>query len=158
MTTTKENRLMRINYVSKNNLTFGYLLFVGIPLLALICTLRAGAGLSAPPAVSGDWNVEPTANRCAGPLAGTGQPALSIYQTGADLLMAFNDPAKTTLSGKLESGRITAVSTGTTCGRPFRLEAALTGRPGHRSLQGQFLFEGCNACAAVSFRAAKSGK
>jgi len=142
----------------KNNLTFGYVLFVGIPLLILIGTLRAGANLSAPPAVSGDWTIEPTTNKCAGPLADAGQPAINIYQTGADLLIAFNDPPKTTLAGKLESGRIAAVSAATGCGPALRLEAALTGKPGHRSLQGRLSFAGCNACAPVSFRAVKSEK
>src|ERR1039458_6214038 len=68
----------------KDNLTFGYVLFVGIPLLILIGTLRAGAGLSAPPAVSGDWTVEPMPNKCAGSLADANPTSLSIYQTGAD--------------------------------------------------------------------------
>lgn len=82
----------------KNNFTFGYVLFVGVPLLILIGTLRAGADLSAPPAVSGDWTVEPAPNKCAESLANASQPALSIYQTGSNLLIAFNDPRKTTLA------------------------------------------------------------
>ena len=143
--------------MSKNNLTFGYVLFVGIPLLILIGTLRAGADLSAPPAVSGDWTVEPAPNKCAGPLANASQPALSIYQTGSNLLIAFNDPRKTTLAGKLEDGSVTAVSA-TTGGRALRLEAAVSGEPGHRSLQGRLSFDGSSACAPVPFRAVKSGK
>jgi len=141
----------------KNNLTFGYVLFVGIPLLILIGTLRAGADLSALPAVSGDWTVEPAPNKCAGPLANASQPALSIYQTGSNLLIAFNDPRKTTLAGKLEDGSVTAVSA-TTGGRALRLEAAVSGEPGHRSLQGRLSFDGSSACAPVPFRAVKSGK
>ena len=143
--------------MSKNNLTFGYVLFVGIPLLILIGTLRAGADLSAPSAVSGDWTVEPAPNKCAEPLANASQPALSIYQTGSNLLIAFNDPRKTTLAGKLEDGSVTAVSA-TTGGHALRLEAAVSGEPGHRSLQGRLSFDGSNACAPVPFRAVKSGK
>ena len=142
----------------KNNLTSGYVLFVGIPLLILIGTLRAGAGLSAPPAVSGDWTIEPNANKCAGPLADAAPPALSIYQTGADLIVTFNDPRKTTLAGKLESGQISAVSSATGDCAPFHLEAAIVGKPGRRSLHGRLLFDACAACAPVPFRAVKSGK
>jgi hypothetical protein len=141
----------------KNNLTFGYVLFVGVPLLILIGTLRAGAGLSAPPAVAGDWTIESTANKCGRPLADASQPALSIYQTGSNLLIAFNDPWKTTLAGKLEDGGVTAVAV-TEGGRALRLEAALSGKPCHRSLQGRLSFDGSNACAPVPFRAVKSGK
>jgi hypothetical protein len=141
----------------KNNFTFGYVLFVGVPLLILIGTLRAGADLSAPPAVSGDWTVEPAPNKCAESLANASQPALSIYQTGSNLLIAFNDPRKTTLAGKLEDGSVTAVSA-TTGGHALRLEAAVSGKPGHRSLQGRLSFDGSNACASVPFRAVKSGK
>ena len=143
--------------MSKNNLTFGYVLFVGIPLLILIGTLRAGADLSAPSAVSGDWTVEPAPNKCAESLANASQPALSIYQTGSNLLIVFNDPRKTTLAGKLEDGSVTAVSA-TIGGHALRLEAAVSGKPGHRSLQGRLSFDGSNACAPVPFRAVKSGK
>jgi hypothetical protein len=136
----------------KNNLTSGYVLFVGIPLLILIGVLRAGSGLSAPPAVSGEWTVEPTTNKCAGPAA------VTISQTGADLIVTFNDPPKTTLAGRLESGQISAVSSTAGACRPLHLEAAIVGKPGRRSLEGRLSFDGCNTCAPVPFRAVKSGK
>ena len=142
----------------KDNPTFGYVLFVGIPLLILIGTLRAGAGLSAPPAVSGDWTVEPMPNKCAGSLADANPTSLSIYQTGADLRISFNDTQKTTLAGHLESGHIVTTSSTSGCGTVLRLEAALTAKPGQRSMQGRLLFDGCDACAPVPFRANKSGK
>jgi hypothetical protein len=142
----------------KNNLTFGYVLLVGIPLTILIGTLRAGAYLSAPPAVSGAWTVEPAPNKRAGPLADANPPTLNIYQTGADLLIAFNDPPQTTLAGHLANGRIAAASSTLGRGTALRLEAALTAKPGHRSMQGRLLFDGCAACAPVPFRATKSGK
>jgi hypothetical protein len=142
----------------KDNLIFGYVLFVGVPLLILIGVLRAGAGLSAPAAVSGDWTVEAGTDKCAASLAGAGQPMLKIYQTGTDLLITFNDPRNTTFAGKIAGGRIAAVSSRTGCGAASRLEAALTGKPGHRSLEGRILFDGCNACAPVPFHAAQPGK
>ena len=144
--------------MSRNNLTFGYVLFVGIPLLILIGTLRAGAKFSAPPAISGDWAIEPMPNKCAGPLADVSPPTMNIYQTGADLLVAFNDPPKTTLAGHLENGHIAATSSTSGRGAALRLEAALNPEPGHRSMQGRLFFDGCNTCAPVPFRAIKSGK
>src|ERR1700735_2717822 len=139
----------------KNNLTFGYVLFVGVPLLILIGTLRAGAGLSAPPAVAGDWTIESTANKCGRPLADASQPALSIYQTGSNLLIAFNDPWKTTLAGKLEDGGVTAVAV-TEGGRALRLEAALSG---NRAIV--LCRAGCRSTGrmhALRFRSAQSNR
>jgi hypothetical protein len=142
----------------KKKLTFGYILFVGIPLLILLGTLRAGAGLTALPAVSGDWSMDPVSIQCSGPIADGGRPALSIYQNGTDLRIAFNDARKTTLAGKLESGRVIAVSNTTACGSALHLDAILGGKPGHRLLQGRLSLDGCDGCAAVPFFATKLGK
>jgi hypothetical protein len=142
----------------KDKLTFGYILFVGIPLLILIGTLRAGAHLSAPPAVSGEWTIDPQPSKCAAPRADAGPPGMTIYQTGVDLLIALNDPPKTTLAGHVANGRVDALSTATGCGPVVRLDADLIGKPGRRSLQGRLWFDGCNACAPVAFHAVKSGK
>ena len=143
--------------MSKNNLTLGYVLLVGVPLLVLLTTLHAGADLTAPPALSGEWMIESTAGNCAGPLAGAGQAPMSIYQTGPELLITFNDPGKTTLAGTVENGRIAAVSNTARCGAAFRLEAAMAGKPGQRFLLGQLLPDGCSKCAPVPFRANKVG-
>ena len=91
--------------MSRNNLTFGYVLFVGIPLLILIGVLRAGADLSAPPAVAGEWAVEPMPDKCAGTLANAGPHSLSIYQTGADLLVAFEDHPRRQTGRRTHRGR-----------------------------------------------------
>ena len=142
----------------KNNLTFGYVIFVGVPLLILIGVLRAGSNLSAPPALSGEWTIELRADKCAGALTAASQPTLRIYQTGADLLIAFNAPRNTTLAGQIADGRISAVSSQPGCGTALRLEAEVSGKPGRRSLAGRLLFDGCPACAPVPFRAAQPGK
>jgi len=141
--------------MSKNNLTLGYVLLVGVPLLVLLSTLHAGADLTAPPALSGEWMIESTAGNCTGPLAGAGRTPMSIYQTGPDLLVTFNDPRKTTLAGTVENGHVAAVSNTTNCGAAFRLEAAAAGKPPQRSLLGRLLPDGCGKCAPVSFRANK---
>jgi hypothetical protein len=150
----------------KNNLTFGYVLFVGIPLLVLIFTLRAGGHLAASPALAGEWLVEqapetPPPDKCAGPLANGARPTVNIYQAGADVQIAFNDPRKTTLAGRLENGRVAATgkrgAAPVNCGdqAAIRLEAAIAGKPGQRSLLGRISFDGCAACPPVQFMAAR---
>jgi len=150
----------------RNNLTFGYVLFVGIPLPILIGTLRAGGHLTAQPALSGEWIVEharqgPQPDDCAGLLANVVRPTISIYQTGTDLLIAFNDPQRSTLTGKLENGRILAigsrVAAPANCGShsAIRLEAGITGALDQRSLLGQISFDGCGSCAPVPFIATR---
>src|ERR1017187_5300234 len=119
----------------KDNLTFGYVLFVGIPLLILIGTLRAGAGLSAPSAVSGDWIVETMPNKCAGSLADANPTSLSIYQTGVDLRISCNNKQKTPLAGHLESVHIGPTKSTPGCVPVLRHEAALPAKPGQRCMQ-----------------------
>jgi hypothetical protein len=156
----------RASHMFKNNLTFGYVLFVGIPLPILIGSLRAGGHLTALPALSGEWIVEPAQHgaqpdNCAGPLAKADFPALSIYQTGTDLPISFNDPMKVTLRGKLEHGRIlgigTRVAAPANCGNraAIRLEAGIAGTFDQRSLLGRISFDGCASCAPVAFVATR---
>jgi hypothetical protein len=143
----------------KNRLTLGYLVLVGVPLLFLVGTLRAGRTLTAPPALSGDWTIQPTDTP---PGSQTVPPSLSIYQTGADLLITFRDAEKTQFTARLESGRIAgAVSlTPRTWGgqgvTAVKLDASLGGMPGRRFLEGQIAFEGCPSCTPIKFRATKS--
>ena len=112
----------------KNRLTLGYLVLVGVPLLFLAVTLRAGRGLSAPPAISGTWTIE-------------SQQALprtmTIDQTGPDLLIAFHDPDRPQFAASLENGRISGPG----------FQAGVTGQPGKRWLEGR---------APAAFRAVKS--
>jgi hypothetical protein len=149
----------------KNNLTLGYVLFVGIPLLILIGTLRAGGHVTALPTLSGEWIVQaretPPPDRCGGPLANAAQPAISVYQTGPDLLITFNDSRQTTLAARLENGRIAGTANRAAapanCGSnaAIRFEAGLTGTAGRRSLLGQLSFDGCASCAPVQFVATR---
>lgn len=143
----------------KNNLTLAYILLVGVPLLILAGTLRAGRNLTAEPAVFGEWMVERTPNstpigKCTALFAETGQTTLVVDQTGTTVSISFGDPRKTTFSGTLKNGRIAAQGE---CGgtESIRLEADVTGKPGQRSLQGRLWVEGCDSCAPVAFRASR---
>jgi hypothetical protein len=128
--------------------------------------LPTGGHLIARPALSGEWTIEralpqPQPDDCTGPLANVARPSMNIYQTGADLSIAFNDPAMATLTGKVENGRILCIgrriAAPKTCGNPaaIRLEASFAAAPDQRSLLGQISVDGCNSCAPVPFIATR---
>lgn len=129
----------------KNHLTLGYILLVGVPLLILAGTLRAGARLAAPPAIAGEWIVERTGGNCADALGST----LSVYQTGSDLLLSFG---KAPLAGTLEGAHLSAA------GRALRIEATVSGKPDRRQWQGQISGDGAGSCQPVQFLARRSGR
>jgi hypothetical protein len=143
----------------KNRLTLGYLVLVGVPLVLLVGTLRAGRVLTAPSAISGNWSIEPVDPQRPGQRI---PPAMSIYQTGTDLLIAFHDSQKIRLAAKLENGRIAGavkhaqIATGEQEATITRMDAAVAGRFGYRSIEGQFTFGRCQSCAPLRFRATKS--
>ncbi len=128
----------------KNRLTLGYIVLVSLPLLLLLGTLHAGRALTAPPAVSGEWIIQPGDARSGDPLP----PALSISQTGPELVITFHDPSKTRFQARVESAHIagSAVS-------GLRLDAVLVA---HRTIEARLFETGCPSCTPVSFRAIKS--
>ncbi len=134
--------MIPLKSILRNRLTLGYLVLVGVPLLFLAATLRAGKSLTAPPAISGEWNV-----RAAG--AGEGNaalpPGLSIEQTGADLSITLHDRGKTQLTATLDNGRMASAG--------GRLQAGVSGVAGGRAIDGEMLPEACPACAPIRFHA-----
>ena len=147
----------------KNRLTLGYVLLVGVPLLFLVATLRAGGSLAAPPSVGGEWLIETASseNTCLAPLVSSRQPALTVYQSGTELSIVANDARRVTFTGELKDRNITGTALykddAARCGREMliHLNATLVGRPGKGALQGQFLVNDCDSCPPVSFRATK---
>jgi hypothetical protein len=119
------------------------MLLVGVPVLGLLGILEAGRGLSAPPAIGGEWGVEfGPAPHCAGGPAGRLQPALSITQSGAQALITFHDGRATTLEATINGAAVTAKS----------LTATITGKADKRTLEGLMSFDGC---APIAFRAVR---
>jgi hypothetical protein len=120
-----------------------YLLMVGVPILGLLGILEAGRRITAPPAIGGDWRVafDPAAN-CASGIAGLGQPALSISQSGTEALVTLNDGRGTVFPASLNGATLRA---------PF-LTATIAGKPGQRVLEGRMNIGGC---AGVPFRAVR---
>jgi hypothetical protein len=150
----------------KSNLVRAYILLVGLPLLFLILTLRAGKGLSSPPSLGGDWAVELTggteAGLCLGSFTSMSRPVLTFYQMGPELSLLANDASKTTFHGEVHGREISAVAaaktgSGTCPGSLWHIQGALADNGASRSLQGRFWWEGCTSCGPVQFRATKAG-
>ena len=114
---------------------------MGVPVLCLFGILEIGKGITAPPAIGGEWSVQfdPAAN-CAGAFARLRQPALSISQSGPGALIMLNDGRSTPFPATITGGTLTAAS----------LTATIAGKRGERVLEGKFDFDGC---APVAFRA-----
>src|SRR5712692_4031826 len=100
--------------VFHKNLVLAYILLVGLPLLGLFSVLEAGRGLVALPAVSGEWTLDLDARpsapaNCLAPLTGAQRPVLNISQSGANVVVSFNEAPKMTLTGSLEGNRLTGL-------------------------------------------------
>ena len=160
--------------MNKRKLVADYVLFVGVPLLALVGILRAGNHLHAPVALHGDWSVQadfgPWQGVPCGALLINSQPLqLRIDQSGSDLTLTLNDPAKTALPGTIDGFSLsTTLSTGrggtAPAPRPdagclgsqsLRIQAAVNQHEKQRSLAGTFRLDGCASCPPIAFSATR---
>ncbi len=160
--------------MNKRKLVRDYLLFVGVPLLALVGILRAGRHLTAPVAVHGNWSVQadfgPWRGVPCGALLINSQPLLlRIDQSGSNLTLTLNDSARTALPATIDGFSLsTTFSTGrggTAPGpRPeagclgaqsLRIQATVIQHEKQRSLAGTFRLDGCASCPPVAFSATR---
>ena len=160
--------------MKKRKLVTDYILFVGIPLLALVGILRAGKHLTAPVALHGNWSVladfSPWQGVPCGALLINSQPLLlRIDQSGSNLTLTLNDPAKTALPATIEGFSLsTTFSTGrggtAPAPRPddgclgsqsLRIQAAVNQHEKQRSLAGTFRLDGCASCPPIAFSATR---
>jgi len=160
--------------MKKSKLVRDYILFVGVPLLALVGILRAGSHLTAPVAVHGDWNVQadfgPWQGVPCGALLNNSQPLqLRIDQSGSNLTLTLNDPQETALPGTIDGFSLsTTFSTGqggtARAPRPnagclgsqsLRIQAAVNQHEKQRSLAGTFRLDGCASCPPMAFSATR---
>lgn len=126
-----------------------YLLLVGVPVMGLLGILEAGRAIRAPLSVAGEWTLEfDPAARCANGPAGLLQSALNISQSGTQALITLNggnggnDGHAAAQEATVNGAALTAES----------LTAAISGKPGSRTLEGTMRFSGC---APVAFRAVR---
>ena len=160
--------------MGKRKLVTDYIIFVGIPLLALVGILRAGKHLTAPVALHGNWSVQadfgPWQGVPCGALLINSQPLLvRIDQSGSNLTLTLNDPAKTALPATIEGFSLsTTFSTGrggtAPAPRPddgclgsqsLRIQAAVNQHEKQRSLAGTFRLDGCASCPPIAFSATR---
>ena len=158
--------------MNKRKLVRDYILFVGVPLLALVGILRAGKHLTAPVALHGDWSVQadfgPWQGVACGVLLINSQPLrLRIDQSGSNLTLTLNDPAKTALPATIDGLSLsTTFSTGRRVTAPapvagclgsqsLRIQAAVNQHEKQRSLAGTFRLDGCASCPPITFSATR---
>jgi len=160
--------------MNKRKLVRDYILFVGIPLLALVGILRAGKHLSAPVAVHGNWSVQadfgPWQGVPCGALLINSQPLLlRIDQSGSALTLTLNDPARTALPGTMDGFSLSttfSAGRGGTAPAPrpdagclgsqsLRIQATVIQHEKQRSLAGTFNLDGCASCPPIAFSATR---
>jgi hypothetical protein len=108
----------------KRKILSAYIFLVGLPLLALMGILRAGAQLTPPKAIRGTWLVDadfssPSAH-CAALWTDPRHAFLTITQSGRDVTVTFNGPGKIVLFGTLRGSALlaTPLSLGPDVGPP----------------------------------------
>ena len=160
--------------MKKRKLVTDYILFVGIPLLALVGILRAGKHLTAPVALHGNWSVLADFSPwqgvpCGALLINTRPLLLRIDQSGSDLTLTLNDPARTTLPGIIDGFSLSttfSAGRGGTAPAPrpdagclgsqsLRIQATVIEHEKQRSLAGTFNLDGCASCPAIAFSATR---
>ncbi|MGO8735548.1 MAG: hypothetical protein ACLQVM_22445 [Terriglobia bacterium] len=160
--------------MGKRKLVTDYIIFVGVPLLALVGILRAGKHLTAPVAVHGTWSVQadfhPWQGVPCGALLINSQPLLlGIDQSGSNLTLTLNDPAKTALPATIDGFSLSTTfsagrggtapaprpDAGCLGSQPLRIQATVNQHEKQRSLAGTFNLDGCASCPPVAFSAAR---
>ena len=145
----------------RNRLLLGYLSLVGLPLLALVGTLRKGEGLKAPPFLAGEWRMQPVSSSqgspCEWPFTDPGA-TLTIVQSGTDVTVTVE--GRQSFSTRMEDGRISGTALGSergTCkaGADLQLRAVPAESAGRRILTGQLSVVGCAACKPIEFSGSK---
>ena len=160
--------------MNKRKLVRDYILFVGVPLLALVGILRAGRHLTAPVAVHGNWSVQadfgPWRGVPCGALLINSQPLLlRIDQSGSNLTLTLDDPQETALPGTIDGFSLSTTSStgrGGTAPAPrpdagclgpqsLRIQASVIQHEKQRSLAGTFNLDGCASCPPIAFSASR---
>lgn len=138
-----------------------YAFLVGVPLLGLMAILKVGCEATAPIALGGAWDVQVDlraleGSQCA-PLPTSGQPVLSISQSGKHLAIALD---RMQGNGSVENAQVNAtlssgdVSCGMREGR-VQLLGDVGRSAGDEQITGIIETSGCVDCAKLSFLATR---
>jgi hypothetical protein len=110
------------------------MLLVGLPVLALMGILEAGRAVAAPLSIRGEWTLEfDSGATCARDLAALKQPALSISQSGPDVIITLNDGHGSTYPATLDGSALHSAL----------LVASISGKYPARVLDGRINLAGC---------------
>jgi hypothetical protein len=123
-----------------------YILFVGIPLLGVLAAVWVGAGIAAPASVGGDWALhipEQPAMECLAFAGWSGEMQMVISQSGSVLLIVFNDPAHTAMTGSL-TGLSIAAETSNATPPVLQLAAEVDRQTDPHQLSGTLQATGCD--------------
>ena len=145
---------IRIGAIIKTFTT--YLLLVAPPLAGLVAILHLGAGLRAPHAIGGDWQLalgETGTGPCAVRPDDDGRVILHVSQSGPRAEATLAGAARTALSLELRGDRLAGEggSPAAPCG-----QAALDAQLAGGALVGVLRSPGCGRCPEVSFRATRA--
>jgi hypothetical protein len=160
--------------MNKGRIIAAYICLVGGPLLGLIGVLRAGARLTPPRAVRGNWIVQADFSLwhgmpCEALLAHAPQPLLNIAQSGRDVTVTLSNPENIVLVGTVDGPNLTAApaASGDNSGpapkqfpgcpdpRSLRLQARVSDLGKDRSLKGTFSLDHCSECSPLAFSAVR---
>ena len=145
-----------------------YVLLVGIPLLGLLGALRLGRYLTAPTSVDGVWEISEdpegsTPDECAESTDRGRKMALTISQSGSNLVASLSSDSLNTADGQIADNTITIPSLNVTnpdknnCGkgRLFSLVATVSQATSPAKMDGLFVAQGCDSCRSLRFSAVR---
>jgi hypothetical protein len=139
-----------------------YIAMVGLPVLGVLGLLKIGASLTPPISVGGTWAVKMTSPAAQGSVCGDLAPYLAsshltISQSGTELVLVFDDAARTTLAGQIHSDAISAkglakavsAQAPVTSRAEIQFEAQVDKQAKPNQLGGTFSLSGCPAPAPL---------
>lgn len=162
--------MARVENVSGKNRRFiiGYVLLVGLPVLALVAVLNRGRDLTAPTSVGGVWKFEiapdrPSNSACGESLSLLSDSLISISQSGKSLSLTLDNGSRAAVSALIEGDMISGLLPASVNGaeetgcenRILTLTATVTGSADARKMVGELSLSGCESCEPVGFHAAR---
>ncbi len=136
---------------------FWYVVFVGVPLLALLGILRLGEGLPAPRAVHGEYSFAVDSSGAIGclmPAVAGGERRMTISQSGTRLELKLMGDKPVAFRGTI-AGDTIRVAAARTCltADSSAMSATVERTESATQIVGQMELRGCGTCPRVPFRA-----
>jgi hypothetical protein len=134
-----------------------YVVFVGVPLLALFGILRLGEGLPAPRAVHGEYAFDVDSSgafSCLTPRVAGGERRMTISQSGTRLELNLIGEQPVAFRGTIAGDTIRTAAARTCLTADSSAMSATVERTGSETeLVGHLELRGCSTCPRIPFRA-----